>query len=81
MVVFVKLFEKNVGETDRIVRGLVGMAFIVGATLIQPILSYVVGIIGLVLIVTALLGTCTLYTILGINTNKKFSKEKKSRKK
>lgn len=70
-----KLFEKNVGETDRIVRLLLGIAAIVGATLIQAPLSYALGILGLILITTGLLRTCTLYTILGINTNKKTLKK------
>jgi hypothetical protein len=76
-----KFFEKNVGKTDKIIRILLGIAALVEATMISAPLSYVLGLIGLALIVTALLGTCTLYTILGINTNKKVVEAKKSKKK
>jgi uncharacterized membrane protein HdeD (DUF308 family) len=64
-----KLLEKNVGKTDRIVRLVLGIAAAGGGyiALSEP-LSYIVMLVGLVLIVTGALGTCGLYTVLGVNT-------------
>ncbi len=66
-----KLLEKNVGKTDRIVRLALGIAAVAGGylALAEPI-SYIAMLVGLVLIVTGALGTCGLYTVLGINTCK-----------
>jgi hypothetical protein len=60
-----KLFAKNTGNIDRVIRILVGVLMIdnmfVG-------LHTVVGWIGLLLIITGLFGTCPLYSLLGIST-------------
>ncbi len=85
-MISLKLFEKNVGKTDKMIRLILGIVALVGAYLTQPIVSYVLGLIGVILIFTAIIGSCTLYTILGINTNKsskenKTTTEKKSKKK
>ena len=59
------LFKSNVGKVDRIVRILVG-ALLIGNVFTG--LQHPAGWIGLILIVTALFGTCPLYSILGLNT-------------
>ncbi|AWI88399.1 MULTISPECIES: DUF2892 domain-containing protein [Methylobacteriaceae] len=59
----------NVGRADRMLR-LVG-GFIVaglGLTMLTDIWAYVAVGIGVVLALTALVGSCPAYTILGLNT-------------
>ncbi|MBK8162939.1 MAG: DUF2892 domain-containing protein [Gammaproteobacteria bacterium] len=59
--------NKNVGGVDRTIRLIAGLA-IAGAGLYYQSLW---GLIGAVLIVTAVLGWCPPYSLLGINTCKK----------
>lgn len=56
--------KRNVGNVDRIVRIVAGVAVIAAGLYFQSWL----GALGLVLIGTALVGFCPLYTLLGINT-------------
>ncbi len=74
-----KFLEKNVGKEDKIVRVVLGIVAFISSAFIQTPWSYLAIIIGIIFIITAILGTCGLYTLLGINTNKK--QEKKSNKK
>lgn len=57
----------NVGSTDRIIRLVVGIGIAIGGVIFE---SYW-GLIGVVLIATAVFQFCPLYPLLGINTNKK----------
>lgn len=59
------MFKKNVGGIDRIARVLIGLALI-GLTLAGTIGAW--GWIGVVPLLTASLGSCPLYTVLGIKT-------------
>jgi hypothetical protein len=59
------MFKNNVGGIDRIVRIIAGLALI-GLTLSGTIGAW--GWIGVVPLLTAALGTCPLYTVLGFNT-------------
>ena len=59
------LFKSNTGKVDRIIRIVVG-ALLVGNVFTG--LQTPVGWIGLVLLVTAIFGTCPVYSLLGINT-------------
>jgi len=59
------LFKSNTGKVDRIIRIVVG-ALLVGNVFTG--LQTPAGWIGLVLIVTAIFGTCPVYSLLGINT-------------
>ncbi|VVC02492.1 Uncharacterised protein [Candidatus Bilamarchaeum dharawalense] len=64
-----KIGEKNVGKVDKMIRVVLGLGLVIGGYMFfVPLLSYVVMLAGAVLTVTGFLGTCTLYTILGINT-------------
>jgi hypothetical protein len=64
-----KLGEKNVGTADRILRIILGLILIyAGAKMLTGILMYLVILIGLILLVTGILGTCALYSLLGKNT-------------
>lgn len=58
--------KKNMGQTDRTVRALLGAVMLVFAIIFQEF----IGLIGLVLLGTAAIGYCPMYTILGISTNK-----------
>ena len=57
--------KKNIGKTDKIIRIVLGVV-ILSQTVIG--LGSLWGLIGLVLIVTALIDFCPVYTALGINT-------------
>jgi hypothetical protein len=57
----------NVGKTDRIIRAIVGALLIVGAARGG---SWVVGVIGAVLIATAYLRFCPAYKALDFSSNK-----------
>jgi hypothetical protein len=59
------LFKSNVGKLDRVIRIILGI-ILVGNVFVG--LQTVVGWIGLILIGTGLLGTCPVYSLIGINT-------------
>jgi len=56
--------KTNVGNPDRILRVIAGIALLVWAILGGPVWAW----IGIVPLATSLLGFCPLYTLLGINT-------------
>ncbi len=56
--------KANVGGIDRILRIVVGIALIAWALLGGPVWAW----IGVVPLVTGLIGFCALYPLLGINT-------------
>jgi hypothetical protein len=58
----------NVGSIDRVVRIIVGLALLWYALFAAPTGYNWVGWIGVIPIVTALVGVCPLYSILGIST-------------
>jgi fatty acid desaturase len=59
----------NVGGFDRIARIVVGLALIAFAVLAPATISWKwVGYIGVVPLLTALVGFCPAYTLLGLNT-------------
>lgn len=62
--------EKNVGTIDRVVRIIVGIAFLAGFALnmVAAPLSYLVALVGLIALVTGAIGTCPAYSVLGIST-------------
>ena len=66
----------NVGSADRIARIIVGLALIVapfvsGLTfLANPVAQWGSMIVGAVLVITAMVRFCPLYTIFGISTRK-----------
>jgi len=59
------LFKNNVGKIDRIIRVVVGI-ILVGNVFYA--LHHPIGWLGVILIVTGIVGTCPLYSIIGINT-------------
>jgi hypothetical protein len=68
-----KLFEKNVGQIDKIVRLVVGVLLLAGAYFVQAdmIVRGVLGLVGVVMLFTGIMGTCLLYSLVGVNTAKK----------
>ena len=58
----------NVGTIDRGVRLVVGLALLYFALLAQPNGYNWVGWIGIIPILTALVGNCPLYSLIGIST-------------
>jgi hypothetical protein len=65
--------EKNVGMNDRIARIILGIVLIMvfALNMVAAPWSYLVVLIGLIALVTGALGTCALYSLLGMNTRGK----------
>ncbi len=61
---------KNMGNVDRIIRIILGVALIVVLFAVQSGWRYV-GLLGIVLLATSAIGVCPLYMPFGIKTNKK----------
>jgi hypothetical protein len=59
---------KNVGIIDRIVRIVIGLGLLWYAIFAAPTGYNWIGWIGVVPIVTALIGNCPLYSIIGVST-------------
>lgn len=66
MILEVIYMKKNVGTVDKIIRGVLGVVFVVLAFTV----SYWFLIGAAIAFGTALLGTCGLYSLFGINTCK-----------
>ena len=63
--------KKNMGSTDRIVRMIAGIAFILGAFFLTTgALDIILYVFSGIFIVTSIIGFCPLYVPFGINTNK-----------
>lgn len=59
------LFQHNMGKIDRIIRVILGV-LLVGSVFYA--LQHPIGWIGVILVVTGIVGICPLYSLLGINT-------------
>lgn len=59
------LFSNNVGTADRVLRILLGLTLLI-LTFAGP--RTVLGWIGIVPLATGILGTCPLYSLLGLST-------------
>ncbi len=63
------MFAKNEGTLDRGIRAVLGIAVLAAAfTLLSGVWQIVAGVIAFMLLVTAAIGVCPLYSVLGINT-------------
>lgn len=72
------MFENNVGQIDRIVRVILGLVFAAlvyyfftsnnGIT--DVVLFIIFAILAIIMFVTAIFGTCPIWSVLKINTNK-----------
>ena len=65
------MFAKNVGKTDRIIRGIAGILLFLLSFSLAGAWAWVLAVVGVVLMATAALGTCPPYALLGINTCKR----------
>ena len=64
-----KTMKCNVGSTDRIIRIVIGLGIAIGGVIFE---SYW-GLIGVVVLATAIFRFCPFYPLLGINTSDKES--------
>ena len=71
------MFEQNVGQIDKIVRAVLGIIFLVlayfffvGNGSLDLLLAVIMVILAVVMFVTAIFGTCPIWSVLKINTNK-----------
>ncbi|MGJ5618873.1 YgaP family membrane protein [Sulfitobacter sp. MF3-043] len=62
------MFSKNVGVFDKTVRVLVGIALLVAFFMMPDAPYRWLLLIGIVPLATGVLGTCPLYSLLGMNT-------------
>jgi len=63
--------KANEGTTDRIIRAILGIVLlVVGFFVLKGTLGTILGIIAIILLVTALIGFCPLYTVCKLNTKK-----------
>ena len=63
------MFPKNMGQTDRMMRTVLGVVLLVLAFLqLAGLWAWVAGVAGAVLLATAAMGYCPPYALLGINT-------------
>ncbi len=62
----------NVGKTDKVIRLIAGIALIAASFLalggVSTTIGVVAGVVGLVLIATAMIKFCPIYKILGLNS-------------
>lgn len=61
---------KNIGNTDRIIRVIIGLLLLCLLFLLNGNIK-LLGLLGFIPLITALVGTCPLYLPFGINTRKK----------
>ena len=61
--------KKNIGQTDRWIRIVIGVALLLFFAFNQSGLRWL-GLIGIIPLATALLNFCPLYALFGISTNK-----------
>lgn len=58
---------KNVGNADRIIRVIIGLGLLSLLIILNGNMKFL-GLLGLIPIITALIGFCPLYKLLGIKT-------------
>lgn len=62
------MFKNNVGSIDRIIRAVIGIAALVAFFLLPEAEWRWWLLIGIVPLATALMGSCPIYSILGLST-------------
>jgi len=64
--------KHNMGTVDRILRAVVGiiLGYLIFTGKVEGVLAVVLGIFGVMLLVTSAIGYCPPYTLLGISTCK-----------
>ena len=64
------MFNQNEGSMDRCARSVLGLALIAGGMTVAGNWGIVLGVVGLVPLITGLTGWCPLYSVFKINTCK-----------
>ncbi len=65
------MFAKNMGQTDRIVRAVLGVVLLILAfAALAGVWAWITGIVGVLMLATSAMGSCPPYSLLGINTCK-----------
>lgn len=64
------MFKKNVGNIDRVLRVIAGLALAFGAFRADGPAVYILAVASGAAIITGLIGYCGLYALFGINTCK-----------
>ena len=64
------MLEKNMGQTDRMIRAILGVVLVIAFFMVSGGWSWLLLVIGAVLLATAAMGSCPPYSLLGINTCK-----------
>ncbi|MGR3370987.1 MAG: YgaP family membrane protein [Sagittula sp.] len=65
------MFAKNMGQTDRIVRAVLGVVLLILAfAALAGVWAWIAGIVGVLMLATSAMGSCPPYSLLGINTCK-----------
>jgi hypothetical protein len=62
--------DRNVGSLDRIIRAVIGILLLGLYGALEPPLKYAT-LIGLIPLGTAILGSCPLYSLLGMSTRRR----------
>ncbi len=65
--------ETNEGTVDRVIRVILGSVLIIGPMQfgLSGVLAIIMMLIGLIMLITGIIGHCGLYTVIGINTLRK----------
>ncbi|MCA8868044.1 MAG: DUF2892 domain-containing protein [Rhodobacteraceae bacterium] len=66
------MFAKNIGTVDRVLRIVPGV-ILIALFLFYPALGgwkWAALVVGVIVLVTAFISTCPLYSVLGVHTNK-----------
>jgi hypothetical protein len=71
-----KFLEKNVGNTDRVIRFVLAVVFLAsGLFMLAAPLSYVAYLLAAIMLFTGAMRTCGAYSVLGISTVEKQAKK------
>lgn len=62
------MLEKNMGQTDRIIRAVIGIVAIIAFFMVSGGWAWLLLVVGVVLLATSAMGSCPPYSLLGINT-------------
>jgi len=63
------MMRENMGKIDRVIRAAVGVALFLGALAVGgPVSRALLGLGGVIMLGTALVGFCPMYRLLGLNT-------------
>ncbi|TNF18862.1 MAG: DUF2892 domain-containing protein [Rhodobacteraceae bacterium] len=64
------MLAKNMGQTDRIVRAVLGAVLIIAWFMVSGAFAWILLVVGIALLATAAMGSCPPYALFGISTCK-----------